>query len=316
MRRLNLFKAIAVGLATYSFATLALGQTTTSGSVNSTLQPEDALQIAVFNQPQLTVTTPVGKDGYVSAPFVGSVRAQGKTTTQLADELAELFKKKLFLRDPIVSVTVLQFRQLRASVGGAVQRPGTYQIRQGDTLITLLNQGGGPIVDASDLRRATLRHANANEYIPLDIYALLNRGDLSQNYVLQDGDELNIPTEGNNRIIVLGSVQAPASYPYHEPMTLADAISLARGEVPYKSRFSRVLITRPKVGQPGQYVRIVADFTRFIKSGDQQQNLVLQPGDIIFVPQTNTPDFQQIAAIANTAYLINIISTNFFGLKL
>ncbi len=305
-----------MGIALYSLAAVALAQTSTQALATATLQPEDAIQIAVFNQPQLTTSTPVGKDGYISAPFVGLVKAQGLTTAQLADKLAELLKKKLFLRDPIVSVVVLQFRQLRASVGGAVQRPGTYPIRQGDTLITLLNQGGGPIIDASDLRRATLRHTNSNEYIPLDIYSLLNRGDLSQNYVLQDGDELNIPTEGNNRVIVLGAVQQPAAYPYHEPMTLADAISLAHGEIPYRSRFSRCLITRQKVGQPGQYIRITADFTRFIRNGDQQQNLVLQPGDIIFVPQTNSPDFQQIAAITNATYLINVIGTNFFGIKL
>jgi polysaccharide export outer membrane protein len=228
MRRLNLSRLIAVGLATISFVVLAFGQGTTGSGASATLQPEDILQIQVFNQPQLAVaSTPVGHDGFVTAPFVGPIKALGLTTTQLADKIAELLKKKLFLRDPIVSVTVASFRQLKASVGGAVLRPGSYPIRPGDTVITLLNQGGGPIVDASDLRRATLRHANSNEYIPLDIYSLENRADLSQNYLLQDGDELNIPSEGNNRIIVLGALQQPGSYPYHEPMTLADAISLA-----------------------------------------------------------------------------------------
>jgi polysaccharide export outer membrane protein len=315
MRRLNLSKLVAVGLAIVSFAALAFGQPAMQVPSGATLQPEDIVQIQVFNQPQLTVNTPVGKDGYISAPFVGLLKAQGKTTNQLADEIAALLKVKLFLRDPIVSVTITQYRQLRASVGGAVARPGIYPIRLGDTIMTLLNQGGGPIPDSSDLRRATLRHANSNEYIPIDIYSLINRADLSQNYTLQDGDELNIPTEGNNRVLVLGAVQQPAAYPYHEPMTLADAISLAHGEIPYRTRFSQCLILRQKLGQPGQYLRIHANFTRFIRSGDMQQNLVLQAGDIIFIPQTNTPDWTVVSQVANGFFYLNEFAITAFGVR-
>jgi len=299
-----------------SFVVMAFAQAGSAAPTSATLQPEDILQIQVFNQPQLAIPqTPVGHDGYVTAPFVGPVKAQGLTTSQLADKIASLLKTKLYLRDPIVSVTVYSYRQLKASVGGAVLRPGSYPIRPGDTVITLLNQGGGPIVDASDLRRATLRRTASNEYIPLDLYSLLNRADLSQNYVLQDGDELNVPTEGNNRIIVLGALQQPGSFPYHEPMTLADAISLAHGELPTRTRFSQSLVIRQKVGQPGQYLRIKADFTRFIRSGDMQQNVVLQPGDIIFIPETNTPDLQRLSVALNSIYFLNLFAVTAFGVR-
>ena len=280
----------------------------------SVLHTEDVVRIQVFNQPQLSTDAPIDKEGNLSAPFVGLIKAAGKTPDQLSDELTGLFKKKLYLRDPVVSVTIVQFRVLRATVGGTVQHPGTFVIRPGDTLVNLLNQSGGAVQDSSDLRRATLRRANTNELIPVDLFALLNRGDLSQNYLVQDGDELSVPEEVRNRIIVLGAVQSPGTYPYHEPMTLADAISLAHGEVPYKSRFSKTVVTRQRLGFPGQYVRIQADFVKFVKLGDQSQNVFLQPGDMIYVPTTNTPDFQQISYIANSTYLLNNIGS-IFGIR-
>lgn len=278
------------------------------------LQPEDVVRIQVFGQPQIGSDVPVARDGNIAAPFVGTVRAAGKTTAELEADLYELYVSRLKLRNPIVSVTISQFRQLRASVGGFVNRPGQFQIRDGDTLITLLNQGGGPIPDRADLRRATLRRAGTNELIPVDLYAMLIRGDTSQNYEVQDGDELNVPEETINRIIVLGAVQRQGYYPYKEPMTLADAIALAGGEIPRVSRFSRTEIIRRQTGDPTKFVRIRADFVAFVKRGDSTQNVVLQPGDTVVVPQTNTPDLNQINGIVNTIFVIDSLG-GLFGVR-
>ncbi|RYG74149.1 hypothetical protein EON77_11880 [bacterium] len=246
---------------------------------------------------------------------MGTLRAGGRTTAELEADLYELYVKRLKLRNPIVSVTVTRFRELRASVGGFVNRPGQFPIRDGDTLITLLNLGGGPVPDRADLRRATLRRAGTNELIPIDLYAMLIRGDTSQNYEIQDGDELSVPEETINRVIVLGAVQRQGYYPYKEPMTLADAIALAGGEIPLKSRFSRTEIIRRQTGDPTKFIRIRADFVAFVKRGDSTQNVLLQPGDTVVVPQTNTPDFNQISAFVNTIFVIDSLG-GLFGLRL
>jgi protein involved in polysaccharide export with SLBB domain len=189
-----------------------------------------------------------------------------------------------------------------------VNRPNTYELRPGDNVLSLLTQGGGTITDFADLRRAYLQRANSRELIPIDLYSMLIRGDTSQNYPIEDGDALIVPPETQNHINIQGKVQSPGQYPYREPMTLADAISLARGDVPYRSRMSKIVIARQRFGQPGQYIRIDVDFVRFVRQGDQTQNVVLQPGDFIYVPETNTPDFNQISALANVAYIFNNVS--------
>ncbi len=286
------------------------------------LQPDDLIRIQVYRtstagSPEpILADVPIGKDGNVSAPFAGIVHAEGLTTTELEAVLAKEYMLRLRLRNPIVSVTVLKFRTVRASVGGFVNRPGTYEMRPGDSLVSLLNMGGGFVPDRADLRRATLRHANSNELIPIDLYAMLILGDTTQNYEIQDGDELNVPEERLNRVMVMGAVQAPGVYPYKEPMTLADAVSLARGPIPYTSKLSQALVIRQKIGEPGQYVRILANYVRYIKNGDATQNVTLEPGDMVYVPETNTPDFARISQLANVAFIIDRFGGTLFGLRL
>ncbi len=280
------------------------------------LQPEDVLRIQVYNEVQINVLVTVGRDGNISAPFVGTLRAQGKTTAELEEELVKEYQKKLRIRDPKVSVTIEKFRELFAIIGGMVLRPGRVAIRPGDTIATLISQGN-PDLDRADLRRATLRRSNSVEQIPVDLYSLLYKGDTSQNYPLEDGDELIIPENPRNRIYVLGTVQAPGAFPYKEPMRVMDALALARGEIQRQSFLSRVKVLREQPGFPGQYVEIKADLVRFLNNADYAQNVILQPGDIVYIPRTKTPSLDEIASAVNSAFFIDrLIREGIFGLKI
>jgi polysaccharide export outer membrane protein len=283
------------------------------------LQPEDIIRIAVYNEQQVQAIVPVGKDGNISAPFLGIIRAAGKTTSELEADLAAEYVRRLRLRDPKVSVTIERFRVIRASVGGFVNRPGVFEVRPTDTILTLLNNGGGPVQDGrADLRRATLVRGGSREMIPIDLFAMLIKGDTSQNYVLQDGDQLTVPEETRNRILVLGAVLQPGTYPFKEPMSVMDAISMARGEIRYRSKFSAITIIRERPGMPGQYMRIPVNLVAFLARGDAAQNVALQPGDVVFVPETRTPDMQQISAvassIANSLFILDRFGIDILGL--
>lgn len=294
-------------------ATAALGQNTSTGKPY-TLKPEDVLRIQVFNQQQIAADVPVGDDGNIAAPFVGVLFVEGKTVTEVEKMLFDLYKKKLLLRDPIVSVTITQYRRLKASINGQVNRSGEIIFRQGDTIMNLLSAGGGYISDRADARRATLRRKGSRELIPIDLYALTVFGDNSQNYELLDGDVLDIPEEQRNRIMVLGQVRAPGLYPYRETMRLMDAVSVSGGEVPYRARTSQAYVMRELPGRPGEYVRINADLVKFLAKGDSVQNVKLLPGDLVYIPATNTPDFQQVNSIVNTIFIFNSLG-NLFGAR-
>lgn len=308
-----MLKRAFVAVLTLAVALPAMAQTGTARK----LRQQDVLRIQVFNQQQILGDVPVDSSGNVTPPFLPTIHAEGRTVDDLIADLTRLYRQRLFLRDPIVSVTLVQLRPVRATVGGGgVSRAGTYDIRLGDTVLSLLNLGGGAIRDLADLRRSYLRRVGTAEAIPIDLYALTVYGDTSQNYELQDGDELVVPEARGNQIDVLGAVERPGYYPYHEPTRAWDAISLAGGEIRFRSRFSRTVVLRQRQGLPGEYVRIPIDLVRFIRKGDSSQNIELQPGDIVFVPETNTPDFNQISSLANVAYIIDRFGGSLFGISI
>lgn len=270
------------------------------------LQPGDVIHIALYNEQQVNADLPIGKDGNISAPFVGIIRAQGKTTSELEADLTQEYIKKLRIREPKVSVWIVRYRPIRASLIGAVNRPNVYDLLPGDTVITLLSLGGGPLFGAAaELKKATLRRSNGRELIPIDLQAMLYYGDLSQNYTIEDGDELTVPESRNNRTLVLGAVFRPGVYPFQEPSKVMDVIAAAGGPIPIRAMMSRVWIYREKAGSPGDYVRYQVNLVDFIRKGDVMQNILLERGDIVYVTETKTPDLNQIGNIFNTFFFLD-----------
>lgn len=287
------------------------------GTVSDTyrLQPEDVLRVQIYapgTEVQIAIELPVGPDGNVTAPFVGSIRAEGLTVSELAENLRLKYIEVLKLRDPVVGISILQFRRTQASIDGAVNRPGPYQMRPGDRILELLAQGGGVIQDRADLRRATLRRRDTEEVIPIDLYSLLIQGDTSQNYLLKDGDVLTVPADSRNVVFIFGKIQRPGAIPFREQMTVLDAYVTAGAEIPGQTKASDIRIFRPSPFAPGGYQLIKVNLVRFMNNGDFSQNITLQPGDVIYVGSTNYLDPNFVRQIADAIFILDRIGLRLF----
>ncbi|MFN8221133.1 MAG: polysaccharide biosynthesis/export family protein [Fimbriimonadales bacterium] len=280
------------------------------------LRPLDVLHIKVYNEPQIEAEIPVGRDGNISAPFVGMVKVEGMTTSELEAYLTQEYIKKLQLRDPKVAVYIVQYRQVKASVTGSVVQPGVFpDFRPGDTIVTLLSRAGGAVPDRADLKRCTLRRVNSRELIPVDMYSVLVKGDTSQIYALEDGDELFVPEQQKPFVMVLGAVQQPGPVQYRDNISMADAISGARGPISLKSKMSEIYVIRRL--PTGADRRIKIDFVKYIKKGDPTQNITLQPGDIVYVSETKTPDFNLLGSTLNSAFFLDrLVRDGFLGVRI
>lgn len=303
MRTILVALVLMLGMAVPSFAQ--------SGLQEYRLRPEDVISIRVLGEKDMDVDAPINFDGTIGVPFLGLIMAAGKT----AEELQQFIYKGLspdYFKEPKVTVNIIKFKELRASVVGGANRPGEFAIKPGDRILSLLSQAQGAQFNRADLRRATLVRRNSLEQIPLDLHSMLMRGDLSQNYELLDGDVINIPETRQNRISILGFVQRPTQIDWFEGMTLADAISASGGEIPFRSRLSAVQVQRVTPGREYEYQRFNVDFTRFTSKNDFTQNIALEPGDVIFIPSTKNPDLAQLAQYANVAFTIqSVLSRNF-----
>jgi polysaccharide export outer membrane protein len=279
------------------------------------LQREDIIRIQILDRDQAEVNTEVqvGRDGRITPPFLAPVVVEGLSINAIRRFLTTEYERELQVENVKVSVVLVRVREMRASVVGAVRTPGSFNFRPGDTVLTLLSIAGDALGEAqADLRRATLTRSRSREIIPLDVVAL-RAGDLSQNYELMDGDILNIPQEqGLNRVLVWGKVRQPGAFPFIDGMTVMDALTQAGGDIPNQSKFSKVQVLREVQGAPGTYQRITCNIVDYVRKGDFRQNIKLQRRDVVVVPDSGNPNFDQFNQIISLIFVLERFGINIF----
>lgn len=105
------------------------------------LGPADKVRIMTFGEEQLTGDFLVSDSGNIQMPLLGSVKASGLTSQQLAASISnELQRRKLF-RDPSVAVEVTEYRPI--FVLGEVNKPGQFPYQPRMTVLTAVAIAGG-----------------------------------------------------------------------------------------------------------------------------------------------------------------------------
>lgn len=90
------------------------------------------------------------------------------------------------------------------------------------------------------------------------------------------------PVSAFSQVKVIGQVVKPQSLPYREGMTVLDALLTVGGLGPYAAG-NRAKVVRMDGGKETQ---IYVNLGKIVDKGDMTQNLKLQPGDVIVVPET------------------------------
>lgn len=149
------------------FALLALLSVTLSaqaqqleGNATYKLSSGDIIRISVFGEPDLSFAEIRLTDaGTFSYPFVGEVKAQGKTAVELERILTQALQGD-YLMDPRVSISVLEYREFYIS--GEVKSPGGYKYQPGLSLRRAIALAGGLTERASTKRITVVRDQDLN----------------------------------------------------------------------------------------------------------------------------------------------------------
>jgi polysaccharide export outer membrane protein len=153
---------------------------------------DDALTIAVWRQPELSVDVLVRPDGKISLPLVGDVQAAGLTSDRLRQTLVEAYKR--FVQDPGVTVIVRQISSRKVYIVGSVVRPGVYQLADSMTVLHLIATAGGLADSARKDAIVIVRRVDGkNVSIPFDYAAFVAGDQLDQNILLRPGDTVVVP---------------------------------------------------------------------------------------------------------------------------
>ena len=131
---------------------------------NYRIGPLDKLDIQVFQVDELKTEVQVDASGNISLPLLGALVAAGKTTSELAEEIASRLDAK-YLKSPQVTVMVKEAESQKVTVGGAVIQPGVYEIKGKTTLLqaVALARGADRV---ADLKHVTVfRTVNGQRYV-------------------------------------------------------------------------------------------------------------------------------------------------------
>ncbi|MGK7889665.1 MAG: SLBB domain-containing protein [Leptolyngbyaceae cyanobacterium] len=202
------------------------------------LKPGDEIHLSVLGFPDLSGNQVILANGTIQLPLVGSVPIARMTPNQVVTYLTDAFTP--YIRRPQVGLTLIEIRPPQVSVTGAVHHPGSHlleELRGSDdddntanvgfhTLSHALVVAGGITPDA-DIRNIIVRRqplatpgtyplrANADWMeIRVDLWTLIQGGDLSKDLHLLDNDEIIVPTASISRVdqeLLLSSTLAPAT---------------------------------------------------------------------------------------------------------
>ena len=160
----------------------------------------DKLSIKFLYQPELSdAAIVVRPDGKISLPMVDEIRAEGLTAQQLKKQLEKVYRE--ILLDPEINVSIIEFVPQRFFVGGQVARPGSFDLRAGQTLLQAIILAGGFTPDA---HKKYVLHARAIgnkelKVVAIDVTKLLKTGDNKEEILLQDGDYIFVPNSRLSR---------------------------------------------------------------------------------------------------------------------
>lgn len=243
-----------------------------SALLGERLTRNDLVDIRVGDDETFNGSYVVSRDGTLKLPFLSPIRAQGRTTDQIEDDIAaQLLAGEFFVERPRLSVRVTDFASVTVGVSGAVFDPFAVEIGgiQGDRIDTLRQGALGASTEARNLS-AALRAAGGvrpdadlsavevrreGRVYPVDMRGVFE-GQNALDIMLLTGDEVSVPSREcfQEHLMRPGPISPPGVSLFLSNLTqpavsnASSAVAREVREVPYGTRYLQAVIDTNCVG--------------------------------------------------------------------
>ncbi len=231
----------------------------------------DRVRVTVFQSPELSMEVRIPESGIVSYPLAGPIALGGLTQTQAERRVAETLVAARLVRQPQVSIAIVEIHGNQAAVLGFAVRPGRYALDSGSMRLSeLMALAGGILPDASDLLTVTGTRDGQPLRLSVDFRRLSTGADPAHDIVMRNSDMVYVARAPH--VYIHGEVQRPGTLRLEPGMRVLHALAAAGG-VTLRGTQRGILVSR--VGPDGQL--------QDTKPGLQA---VLQPDDVVYVPES------------------------------
>lgn len=145
----------------------------------------DVIRIEVFDNDAFTRNLVVRPDGKITLPMIGDMQAGGLTPDRLGLQIQEAVVQ--YLKNPDVTVSVLQVNSRTYNISGRVTHPGTFPLLKSTKIFEALNMAGS-FLDFANKSKIII--ARGDQRIPFNYNDVLNGKNLKQNIELEPGDTI------------------------------------------------------------------------------------------------------------------------------
>jgi protein involved in polysaccharide export with SLBB domain len=169
-------------------------QSTPAASTSlAAISANDLILVKVFQEDDLESTLRVAEDGTITFPLIGKIKVQDRTP----QEAATLIRERLmdgYLKNPQITVTVIDHNKRRFTVLGQVQRPGSYDMPDRDSLSLLqgIGMAGGYTSIANPKKIILKRRVNGRETVYKVNAEKMASGDVSSTFQVLPGDVITV----------------------------------------------------------------------------------------------------------------------------
>lgn len=238
------------------------------------ISTDDVIDITVFGESDLSVSTRVSRDGTINYPLLGNIKVSELTARQLEAYIVGLLKKD-FLVDPQVNVIIKEYSKI--SLLGEVKLPGSYQLKERMTLTQALALAGGFTQEANlNLIQIMRTSGNKKETFTVDLDKIMKK--VEPDIEVRPQDTIIVGEFGN--FSVVGQVVKPGIYKLKKNLGVVDAIGIAGGftatAAPDGTKIIRIENGAKKV--------IVVPVARIMKGAGT--DIILQTDDTLVVPES------------------------------
>jgi polysaccharide export outer membrane protein len=188
----------------------------------------DVVRVNVYQNPDLMLEARISEAGVISYPLLGTVKLGGISVSQAEKLIADGLRSGNFVKQPQVSILVMQVRGNQVSVLGQVNRPGRFPVETIDMRLSdLLATAGGVAATGADI--VTLVGVRNGQPLrkEIDLPALFRSPLRDDDLMVQNGDVVYV--DRAPLAYIYGEVQRPGVLRLERGMTVLQALATGGG---------------------------------------------------------------------------------------